>query len=155
MGSAERFAVEFGPFASAAEAERVERALGEAGRQTVRFRRRMGGNLFAVLIERLPARRDAEALAAALAEQGFGEAVVVGPEEAPAVRVGDPLPLRAAVQLAERLRARGHPVRLAAQPGEAVAFVVRHGNFDSRREAEERAADLARLGFPNHVVRVK
>jgi succinoglycan biosynthesis transport protein ExoP len=151
----QRFAVEFGPFATAAEAERVERALSEAGHPTVRFRRRSGGNLFAVVVERLPARRDAEQLAAALAEQGLGEAAVVGSDDAPAVRVGEPLPLRAAVQLAEQLRARGHLVRLAAQPGEAAAFIVRHGNFDSRREAEERAADLARLGFPNHVVRVR
>jgi cell division protein FtsN len=71
------------------------------------------------------------------------------------VRVGEPLPLRAAVELAERLKARGHAVRLAARPGAAVAFVVRHGNFDSRREAEQRAAELGRLGFPHHVVQVK
>jgi cell division protein FtsN len=113
------------------------------------------GGLFAVLVERLPSRTHAEQAAAALGEQGWGPAVVAGTDEAPVVRVGDPLPLRAAVELAEQLRARGHAVRLAAQPGEAVAFVVRHGNFDSRREAEERAADLARLGFPNHVVRVR
>ena len=63
--------------------------------------------------------------------------------------------LRGAVQLAERLRAQGHQVRIAAQPGEAITFVIRHGNFASRGEAEDRSGDLTRLGLPNHVVRVR
>ena len=46
-------------------------------------------------------------------------------------------------------------MRIAAQPGEAVNFLIRHGNFASRPEAEERAEALTRLGLANHVVRVK
>ena len=63
--------------------------------------------------------------------------------------------LRAAVQLAENLRAKSHQVRVAAQPGEAQTFVIRHGNFASREEAEARGGELGRLGLPNYVVRAK
>jgi cell division septation protein DedD len=63
--------------------------------------------------------------------------------------------LRAAVELAESLRGKGHQVRVAAQPGEAQTFVIRHGNFASREEAEAKAADLQRVGLANHVVRAK
>jgi hypothetical protein len=150
-----RFAVEFGPFSTPPEAERVERQLGEAGFQTVRFRQQAGGGLYAVLVERVPTTREAQALVSALREQGFGDAVVLAGAEPLNVRVGPALPLRGAVLLAERLRTRGHAVRVAAQPGEAVNFLIRHGNFVSRREAEERAAALTRLGLANHVVRVK
>jgi len=153
----ERFAVEFGPFWDLAEAERLERQLTEAGHQTVRFRHVTGASLFAVLVERVGSERDAHALAARLREQGFPPAAVVGEGDAPlALRVGEPVPLRPAVQLAERLRAHGYAVRVAAQPGEAVTYVIRHGNFASRDEAEARAAELARLGLAHHhVVRVR
>jgi cell division septation protein DedD len=150
-----RFAVEFGPFSALPEAERVERQLSQAGFQTVRFRQQAGGGLYAVLVERVPTTREAQALVSTLREQGFGDAVVLAGAEPLNVRVGPAVPLRGAVQLAERLRARGHAVRVAAQPGEAVNFLIRHGNFASRQEAEERADALSRLGLGNHVVRVK
>ena len=151
----ERFAVEFGPFPTAGEAEGVERQLIQAGHQTVRFRQQTGGALYGVLIERVPTARDAQQLVTALREQGFPEGMILGGGEPLTVRVGDPLPLHGAVQLAERVRGRGHPVRVAAQAGEAVTFVIRHGNFASRSEAEEKAEELSRLGLPNRVVRVR
>jgi hypothetical protein len=147
-----RFAVEFGPFPTAGEAERVERQLSQAGHQTVRFRQQTGAALYAVLIERVA---DPETLIGALREQGFSDAAVVRPGAGPSVRVGEPMVLRGAVQLAERLRAQGHQVRIAAQPGEAITFVIRHGNFASREEAEQRSGDLSRMGLTNHVVRVR
>jgi capsular exopolysaccharide synthesis family protein len=150
-----RFAVEFGPFVTVAEAERLERQLNQAGHQTVRFRQRMGAEVFAVLIERLPGRREAEGLAAVLRDEGFPEPVILDAESGPTVRVGDPLVLRGAVQLGERLRARGHHVRVAAQRGEAVTFIVRHGNFAAREDAESKGQELERLGLANHVVRVR
>jgi cell division septation protein DedD len=146
--------VEFGPFYAAAEAEQTERKLNLAGHPTVRFRQQ-GGALYAVLIERLPTARDAQALVAVLREQGFPEAVVLGGGDTLNVRVGEPTALHPAVQLAERLRGRGHHVRVAAQPGEAITFIIRHGNFASRAEAEARSEELARLGLTNHVVRVR
>src|SRR2546423_218648 len=103
--SGARFAVEFGPFMTAPEAERVERQLNEAGYQTVRFRQQTGAALYAVLIEKIPGARDAQTLIAALREQGFGDAFVIGEREPLSVQVGLPLPLRGAVQTAERLRA--------------------------------------------------
>ncbi len=150
-----RFAVEFGPFMTAPEAERVERQLNEAGYPTVRFRQQTGASLYAVLIEKIPSTRDAQALVASLRQQGFAEAFVVGEREPLSVQVGLPLPLRGAVQAAERLRASGQQVRVAAQPGEAVMFALRHGNFATLGEAEAKGQELMRLGLGNQVVRVK
>ena len=149
-----RFAVEFGPFAATVDAERVERQLIQAGHETARLRQPTGGGLYSVLLERMPAGRDAEALAATLREQGFAEAAVARPDP-PAVRLGEPAPLRGAVELAERARALGYAVRVAAQPGEAVAYVIRHGNFASRLEAEAKAAELGRLGLSHQVIQVR
>ncbi|MBF8290866.1 MAG: putative Non-specific protein-tyrosine kinase, partial [Chloroflexi bacterium] len=150
-----RFAVEFGPFLAGAEAEKTERQLNRAGHQTVRFRQQTGAALYAVLIERVPGVREAQAVVAALREGGLTDGEVIGSGDTLSVRVGEPMLLRAAVQLAENLRAKGHQVRVAAQPGEAQTFVIRHGNFASREEAEARGAELGRLGLPNYVVRAK
>src|SRR5213594_1548983 len=150
-----RFAVEFGPFVTAPEAERVERQLNEAGYQTARFRQQTGAALYAVLIERISSTRAAQTLVATLREQGFGDAFVVGEREPLSVQVGLPLPLRGAVQTAERLRTSGHQVRVASQPGEAVTFAIRHGNFATSQEAEAKGRELIRLGLGNQVVRVK
>jgi cell division septation protein DedD len=154
-GATARFAIEFGPFMTAPEAERVERQLNEAGYPTVRFRQQTGAALYAVLIEKLPGARDAQALVASLRQQGFAEAFVVGEREPLSVQVGLPLPLRGAVQTAERLRASGYQVRVAVQPGEAVVFALRHGNFATLGEAEAKGQELMRLGLGNQVVRVK
>jgi len=137
------------------EAERVERQLNEAGYQTARFRQQTGAALYAVLIERIPSAPAAQAFVVALREQGFGDAFVVGEREPLSVQVGLPLPLRGAVQTAERLRASGHQVRVAAQPGEAVTFSIRHGNFTTSAEAAAKGQELIRLGLGNQVVRVK
>jgi cell division septation protein DedD len=150
-----RFAVEFGPFPTAGDAERMERQLNQAGHQTMRFRQQTGAAQYAVLIERVPSSAEAQALIATLREQGFPEALVVGDGQPRSVRVGEPMVLRGAVQLAERLRAKGYQVRIAVQPGEAVTFVIRHGNFVSRDEAEDKGEELTGLGLPNHVVRVR
>jgi len=153
--AAGRYAIEFGPFMTAPEAERVERQLSDAGYPTVRFRQQTGAALYAVLIEKIPTARDAQALVASLRQQGFAEAFVVGEREPLSVQVGLPLPLRGAVQTAEKLRASGHQVRVAAQPGEAVVFALRHGNFATSGEAEAKGQELMRLGLGNQVVRVK
>ena len=149
-----RFALEFGPFAASVDAERIERQLTQAGYQTVRFRQQTGAALYAVLLERIPGATEAQALLGTLREQGYGEAVLVRPDP-PVVRVGEPLPLRRAVELAERLRAGGYQVRVAAQPGEGAAFTVRHGSFPSRSEAGARAEELGRLGVTAQVVQVR
>jgi polysaccharide biosynthesis transport protein len=153
-GATPRFAIEFGPFTATTDAERVERQLTQAGFQTVRFRQHTGAPLYAVLLERIRGAADAQAVVATLREQGHGEAVVLG-QDPPVIRVGEPLPLRRAVELGERLRVSGHQVRVAPQPGEAVAFTIRHGTFASRREADARAGELGRLGLVAQVVQVR
>ena len=150
-----RFAVEFGPFVATIDAERVERELTQAGLQTARFRQsQTGAGLYAVLLERMPAGRDPQSVIATLREQGFAEPEVVR-QDPPMIRLAEPLPLRGAVDLAERARGFGHPVRVAAQPGEAVAYVIRHGQFASRQEAEAKAEELARLGLGHQVIQVR
>jgi hypothetical protein len=135
---------------------RARRAAAERGRlPDGALRQQTGAGLYAVLIEKIPAARDAQALVASLRQQGFAEAFVVGEREPLSVQVGLPLPLRGAVQTAEKLRASGHQVRVAAQPGEAVVFALRHGNFATSGEAEAKGQELMRLGLGNQVVRVK
>jgi succinoglycan biosynthesis transport protein ExoP len=152
--STPRFAIEFGPFVTTAEAERVERQLTQAGFQTARFRQQTGAGLYAVLLERFPGSREAQALVTTLREGGFTEATVISPEP-PIVRVAEPSALRSAVEVAEKLRAQGHQVRVAAQPGEASAYMIRHGNFASRTEAEAKAGELDRLGLTRQVIQVR
>jgi hypothetical protein len=150
-----RFAIEFGPFVTTADAERIERQLTQSGYQTARFRQsQAGAGLYAVLLERLPAGRDPEAVVEALREQGFSDPSVLRRDPL-VIRLGEPLPLRGAVDLAERARGRGHAVRVAAQPGEAVAYMIRHGNFASRPEAEAKAEELGRLGLAHQVIQVR
>ena len=107
-----------------------------------------------MLLEPLSSLTEAEALVATLREQGFPGATVVS-QEPPVVRAGEPAPLRHAVELAGKLRAAGRQVRLAAQPGEVIALVIRHGTFPSRLDADARAQELARLGLASQVVPVR
>jgi len=136
------------------DAERTERQLTDAGYTAARFRQQSGAGLYAVLIERLPTGQDAESVAAALRQQGFAGATVTRADP-PAIRLGEPLSLRGAVELAERARALGHSVRVAAQPGEAVTYVIRHGTFASRREADAKSDELGRLGLSHQVIQVR
>ena len=154
MPSTPRFAIELGPFVTTADAERVERQLTQAGYQTARFRQQTGAGLYAVLLERIPSSREAQTLVTTLREGGFPEASVISPEP-PIVRAAEPAALRSAVEVAEKLRAQGHQVRVAAQPGEASAYLIRHGNFASRTEAEAKAGELDRLGLTHQVIQVR
>ncbi|MFZ1060465.1 MAG: SPOR domain-containing protein, partial [Candidatus Rokuibacteriota bacterium] len=151
-----RYALEFGPFASAEEAERVERQLNTAGFPTVRFRQQGGGNLYGVFLERVPSRREAETIQERLKVEGYAQTVLVGSGDNLSIRVGELTPLRTAVQVAEKLRASGYQVRVAVQPGEALNLAIRHGNFASEEEAGARSRDLSQKGLSGHrVVRVK
>jgi len=151
-----RYALEFGPFATAEEAERVERQLNTAGFPTVRFRQQGGGNLYGVFLERVPSPREAEAIQERLKAEGYGQTALVGSGDNLSIRVGELTPLRTAVQVAEKLRASGYQVRVAVQPGEALNLAIRHGNFAAEEEARARSRDLSQKGLSGHrVVRVK
>jgi cell division protein FtsN len=142
-----RFALVYGPFASAAEAEKLERTLIRAGHGTVRRRQEAGPTMYAVLIERVPTAHDARTIINALREQGMGEASVASTDPL-VVRVGERRPLRGAVELAERVRKAGYQVRVAAERNERAAYIIRHGDFATRGEAEARRRELARLRVP-------
>ena len=154
--AAARFALELGPFTKREDVERVELQLSRAGYATVRLRQRdTGAAVYAVLIEQVPSAREAQAVVATLREQGFGDAMALGDGEPRGVRVGAPLPLRGAVQLAERVRAAGYRVRVALQPGEALTFTLRLGSFATSEEGQVTSQELTRAGLANRVVRVK
>jgi len=150
-----RYALEFGPFSTTEDAERVERQLNSAGFPTVRFRQQAGANLYGVFLERLSPLPEAQATLDRLKSEGFPQGVLIGSGENLSIRVGEPVPLRTAVQVAEKLRGAGHQVRVAVQPGEALSLMIRHGNFASEEEARPRSQELARQGVSNRVVRVK
>jgi SPOR domain len=140
---------------SAADAEQVERRLIVAGYATVRSRQTSEVTAYAVLIERVPTPHDATVVTASLREHGIGDAVIVSTDPV-VLRVGALLPLRGAVELAERVRAAGHQVRIAAQAGQAPVLIVRHGAFASREAAEARRRELGQLDLPaNQIVPVR
>jgi hypothetical protein len=142
-----RFALMFGPFASSADAEKLERTLIKAGHDTLRTRQGAGPTVYAVLIERVPTRDDARTIIGLLREQAIGEATIVSTDPV-VVRVGELHPLRGAVALAARVRKAGYRVRVAAQSTDKTEYVIRHGSFASREEAEARRRELARLSVP-------
>ena len=141
-----RFALLFGPFTSAADAERLERTLMRAGHDSVRTRADGGPTRYAVLIERVASAAEARTIGAVLREQGLE--TVVSTSEPVVIRVGEPRVLRGAVELAARVRKAGYQVRVVAQPGGGAAYTIRHGSFATRDEAEGRSRELARLSVP-------
>jgi polysaccharide biosynthesis transport protein len=150
-----RFRLVLGPFASAAEADRMERMLLSSGYESARVPETGAPNVYAVLIERVPSAQDARTIITTLREQAIADASIVSTDPV-VVRVGDARALRGAVALAERVRKAGYRVRLVAQRGERAAYVIRHGRFATRDEAEARIRELARLGVPSaQVVQVQ
>jgi len=154
-GAGAGYALELGPFASATEAEHVERRVNDAGFPTLRVRQAPSGDVYVVLVERIATPPAGEALVGMLREQGFADARLVDDDAALAIRVGRTQPLRGAVSLAERLRALGHSVRVASQPGERESFVVRHGAYRTREEASAKGEALKRVGLAPQVVRLR
>jgi len=150
-----RYALEFGAFLLPEDADRVEARLNQAGFSTVRFRQQSGGALFAVLIEGIRDAEEGQAITERLRQQGFPQAVVLGGWQGLSVRVGEPAALQAAVAMAEKLKTSGLQVRLTAQSARISQITLRHGSFASQREAEAISREIAGLGLPNDVIRVK
>jgi hypothetical protein len=150
-----RYALDLGTFAVAEEAERVEARLNQAGFTTVRFRQQAPARLFSVLLQGLRDTEEGQAVVERLRQEGFGQAVLLARPEGLTIRVLQSQPLRLAVSAADKLRDLGLDPRVAAEPGRAGHITLRHGNFGSRREAEEASAQISALGVPNEVVEVR
>jgi Mrp family chromosome partitioning ATPase/cell division protein FtsN len=152
-----RYALEFGPFVLPEEADHTEALLNQAGLTSARFRRQSGGNLFTVFIEGFATAKEAQDALDRLRADEIAAVPVGGRErrEQSMIRVGEPAPLRVAVQMGERLRAKGFQVRVAAQSETISHYTIRHGSFATREEAEAKSQELTRNGLPNSVVQLK
>ncbi|MGH7399067.1 MAG: SPOR domain-containing protein, partial [Candidatus Rokuibacteriota bacterium] len=150
-----RYALALGTFALSEDAERVEAQLNQAGFSTVRFRQQTPAKLFAVHLSSLKDPEEGQAAVERLQKEGYPPSVLLVRRTGVAVRVGSPAPLRAAVQLAEKLRAAGYETRVLTESTHAGQVSLRHGNFASRAEAETASREVARLGVPNEVIQVR
>jgi cell division septation protein DedD len=150
-----RYALALGTFPLSEDAERVEAKLNQAGFSTVRFRLQTPAKLFAVQVLSLKDPEEGQATVERLQEEGHPSAVLLVGRTGVTVRVGPPMPLRSAVQLAEKLRAGGHDARVSSEASHAGQVSLRHGNFASRPEAEAASREVARLGVPNEVIQVR
>lgn len=150
-----RYALALGTFPLSEDAERVETKLNQAGFSTVRFRLQTPAKLFAVQVSSLKDPEEGQATVARLQEEGHPPAVLLIGRTGVTVRVGSPMPLRTAVQLAEKLRAGGYDARVATEATYAGQVSLRHGNFTSRSEAEAASREVAQLGVANEVIQVR
>jgi len=150
-----RYALALGTFPVSEDAERVEAKLNQAGFSTVRFRQQTLAKLFAVQVSSLKDPEEGQATVERLQKEGHPPSVLLVGRTGVTVRVGPPVPLRTAVQLAEKLRAAGYDARVATEPTRAGQVSLRHGNFASRAEAEAASREVARLGVPNEVIQVR
>jgi cell division protein FtsN len=150
-----RYALALGTFPLAEEAERVEAQLNQAGFSTVRFRQQTSTKLFAVLVSSLKNPEEGQATIERLQRDGHPPSVLLVERTGVTVRVGPPVPLRSAVQLAEKLRATGFDARVATESAHAGQVSLRHGNFASRDEAEAASREVTRLGVANEVIQVR
>ncbi|HKC06359.1 MAG TPA: SPOR domain-containing protein [Methylomirabilota bacterium] len=150
-----RYSLALGTFPLSEDAERVEAKLNQAGFSTVRFRQQTPSKLFAVQVSSLKDPEEGQATVERLQKEGHPPSVLLVGRTGVTIRVGSPVPLRTAVQLAEKLRAAGYDARVATEPTRAGHVSLRHGNFASRAEAEEASREVARLGVPNEVIQVR
>jgi hypothetical protein len=147
---ASRYALESGPFASAASADRLEERLNRLGHATVRFRKQDVTRLYVVAV---PGFASAEEAARTVGELGRG--VVVPGEDGTDIVVDRFLSLGEAVGAARRLRERGLEVRLSEGVTPTMIYHVRYGQFESRGEADLLGRRLAEEGIRSRVVKVR
>jgi hypothetical protein len=150
-----RYALALGTFAVSEDAERVEARLNQAGFSTVRFRQQVPAKLFAVHVTSLKDPEEGQTTVERLRREGYPQGVLLVGRSGVTVRVGPPVPLRTAVQLAEKLRASGYDAKVVTEPARAGQISLRHGNFASRDEAEAVSREVAGLGVPNEVVPIR
>ena len=150
-----RYALALGTFAVSEDAEQVEAKLNQAGFSTVRFRQQAPTKLFSVHVAALKDPEEGQATVERLQKEGYPPSVLLVGRNGVTVRVGEPTPLRTAVQLAEKLRGAGYDARVSTESARAGQVSLRHGNFASRPEADAASREIARFGVPNEVIQVR
>jgi hypothetical protein len=147
--SVERWALEAGPFPSAAAADVVEVELNRLGHGTVRFRRQDAARLFVVTLPALASLDEARRLV-----QQLGRGTIVQQGESVEVRIGQHATLGDAVAEARPLRLRGLEVRVTEALTPSTVYHVRSAPLPGRAEAQALRDTLARLGIAGQVVKI-
>jgi hypothetical protein len=151
----EAFTLDFGPFATAREADEVEDRLNQLGASTVRYRKRSDSALYAVKIGEFgtpaQARESMEQLRLRYPTLPIGKLE----QEADgriSIAVDARYPLREAVALAEGLRREGFQLRIKTTRGAAPLFTLRLAKSYDLKTAQEKSREFLDQGLPNVVV---
>lgn len=145
-----RYALESGPFQSAASADRFEDRVSELGHATVRFRSQDTARLYVVAATGFASAGDAEQAARQLGRGTVAE--IDGEVELVLERLPS---LGDAIAATRLLRAQGLDVRVREAVTPVARYVVRYGQFASRADAEALGRELARQGITSRVVKVR
>jgi hypothetical protein len=145
----ERFALESGPFTSAESADAREEELNRLGFSTTRFRKQDLARFYVIQASGFASAEDARRAA-----EELGARVVPG-ADGPELVLPRLASLREAVLAARALRAHGVEPRLSDEASPTVIYHIRYGQFSSAAAARSRGEELARLGLPGRVVKVR
>jgi cell division protein FtsN len=145
-----RYALESGPFQSAAAADRFEDRVSELGHATVRFRSQDTARLYVVAATGFASPGDAEQAARQLGRGTVAE--IDGEVELVLERLPS---LGDAIAATRVLRAQGLDVRVREAVTPVARYVVRYGQFASRADAEALGRELAGQGITSRVVKVR
>lgn len=149
-----RFALEFGPFPSRRDADRVEGQLNLSGLSTVRFQQHGNIRVFTVRFSGFPPEAGAQAILAELAAENLAGQVREDSDGRAWVRVGRGLSLREAVALGERFRSQDLEVRIEASPETVPLYTIRAGNLQSHEEADRLHRELKRQGLQSSIIKL-
>lgn len=149
------FTLDFGPFATASEADEVENRLNQLGASTVRYRKRSDSALYAVKVGEFGTPAEARERMAELRLRH--PTLPLGKLEQDAdgsftIAVDSHFQLREAVALAEQLKAEGFAVRIKKARGAAPLFTLRLATTSDLKTAQEKSRELRNQGLPNTVV---
>lgn len=152
------FTLDFGPFATDADAEAVEKRLSRLGASTIRHRKRSASALYAVKLGEFQTPAEAkEAMERLRARHPALKPGKVEPEAEGRIRivVERLFPLREAVALAAQLRTEGFAVRVETAPGAAPLFTLQLAGAYDLKIARAKSEEFRGYGVPNAVVPVE
>jgi hypothetical protein len=148
-GEDARYVLESGPFTSAESADAREEELNRLGFSTTRFRTQDLARFYVIQASGFASAEDARRAAEELGAQ------VVAGAEGPELVLPRMASLREAVLAARTLRTHGVEPRLSDEASPSVIYHIRYGQFPSAAAARSRGEELARLGLPSRVVKVR